>query len=332
MRALIVGLGSIGRRHLKNLKALVPSAQVGVLRLHSRQKDIGDMAALADAVFTDEQEAVDFHPDMVIIANPAPSHMAIALTFARAGAHIFCEKPLSVTLTDIDPVIDECRRKNLVFMTGYVMRFSKSLKQLKQCIEDGLIGKVLYMRAEVGKSLDSWRPGQDYRKSISASRELGGGVLFELSHELDYMRWLGGEVKMLQAWVGKVSDLQMDTEDLSEVQMTLDSGVLASVHVDMIDHASHRGCRVVGSKGTLVWNFDGKSHHVRSFTVQEGAWRNILSVVHEPDEMYLEQFRHFLQCINEQRRPCVDGEAGRRVVEIILAAKQSAEQGQRISL
>jgi len=318
MRVLVVGLGSIGRRHIKNLKAVDRSLEVALLRQRSKSRDMGDVGGLLTQVFFDEQKALAWKPQVVVIANPAPLHIATAMRFAQAGAHLFIEKPLSVSLKGIDRLQALCRRKKLVVMVGYVLRFAPPLTAVKKVLDQGRIGRLLSVQASVGRYLPAWRKG-DYRTQVTARRKLGGGVILELSHELDYVRWLAGEVKAIQGMKGKLSDFDIDVEDIAHIQMRHGKGVLSQIHLDMVDHAPNRGCRLIGTKGTVVWESVLGEHAVRLWTAGAEKWRTIYKDKQlDVNAMHKAQWKHFLSCVRKKQKPQVSLNDAKRVLELSL--------------
>ena len=237
------------------------------------------------------------------------------------------EFDISPAYKGIDALIKECKKRNLILAVGYVLRFHESLKILKKAIERGRIGRVLNVRASAGQSLLNWRPGADYRKGVSAQRELGGGIVFELSHEIDYCRWLMGEISEVSAIIDKQSDLAIDVEDVAEINLRFKNGVIGHIHLDMVDQARNRCCRIVGTKGTLAWDFMD-NHSVKLCSIGQKRWVNLRKPqAIDANDMFCRQFGHFRQCIDSKKSPLVSGEDAKRVVEIILAAKKSARKG-----
>src|SRR3989338_2539001 len=313
MKILIVGLGSIGRRHLKNIKKLQPRSEVAVLRRFSKDGLPEDLKNLVGYVFMKPADALKWKPDVVFVTNPAPFHVSAAMRFAKRGSHLFIEKPLSISLKDIGPLLNLCHKRELVVMVGYCLRFLKPLQVIKDAIEKNRIGRVLCVRASVGRHLPDWRPG-DYRKHVSARKELGGGVVFELSHELDYLRWLIGEIRDVSVTLGTVSDLDINTEDVAEINLRFKSGAIGNIHLDMVDMAVNRWCRVIGTLGTLIWDSaGGHSVFLYSHTQRKAAclWK---SNSHDYNQMYIDELKHFFSCIRRKSKPLIDGETGRRIV------------------
>jgi predicted dehydrogenase len=325
MRVLLVGLGSIGRRHLSNLKQIDPALQIMVWHQHTRSVDV---PAGADRVVDNLKAALASRPDVALIAGPAVTHIETGLALARAGVHLFIEKPLSHDLQHVETLIAECHQRNLVLMVGYNLRFCEPLQIMQQAASAGRIGRIVGLRAEVGQYLPDWRAGSDYRQGVSAQRELGGGAILELSHELDYAGWLMGEVKAVSAQADRVGDLEVDVEDLAEITLRFQSGAIGNVHVDMLQRSATRTCRLIGIDGTLIW--DAISNQVRLFEAKINAWIDLHpAITIDRNAMYIAELKHFFECVANRTRPLISGEDGRRVVQIALAAKQSAS-GQRV--
>ena len=327
MRALLVGLGSIGRRHLSNLRQIDPDVQITVWHQHTRS----DVVPGAERVVYNLEEALAERPDVALITGPAVTHIETGLALAHEGVHLFIEKPLSHDLQRVDTLIEDCHQRNLVMMVGYNLRFCEPLRIMQQAASDGRIGRIVGLRAEVGQYLPDWRKGPDYRQGVSARRELGGGAILELSHELDYACWLMGEVNTVSAQADRVSDLEVDVEDLAEMTLQFQSGAIGNVHVDMLQRAVTRMCRLIGTDGTLIW--DGISNQVRLFEAETHAWIDLHPAMSiDRNAMYVAELGHFFECVANRTRPLISGEDGRRVLQIALAAKQSASEQRVIEL
>ncbi len=330
-RYLLVSLGSIGRRHLRNLRQLRPEATIAVLRQQARIDDVA-LPEGANVLFRDIEEAIAFAPAAAIIAGPASAHIPIALRLAVGGVHLFLEKPISDSSDEVESLIDLCRTRELTLMVGYNLRFLPSLNQAKQCLESGLIGDVRMVRAEVGQYLPDWRPGIDYRQSVSARAELGGGVLLELSHELDYLYWFFGIPDFVTARGGRYGDLEIDVEDTVELVMEYACPArLVSVHLDMIQRAPTRQCRFVGTEGTLLW--DGLTDRIDLFQAGAGSWETIATQRFEDrNQMYIEELAHFLRCVAQGGQPLINGRNGLDVLSVIQAAKTSMAMSRSVGI
>ena len=331
MRALLVGLGSIGRRHLANLRELLPEADITILRHDQNNGRDSTGCELADRIVYRLDDALDESPDIALIASPSACHLETAIPLAREGVHLLVEKPVSHTLDGVSELIDVCTHQSLVLLVAYNFRFYAPLQVLHEAVRQGRIGRVLGFRAEVGHHLSEWRPGTDYRQGASARKELGGGVLLELSHELDYARWLVGDVESVYSQVVQTGDLEIDVEDLAELTLSFKDGAVGNVHLDMVQRCPARSCRVIGSDGTLTW--DGATHHSRWFSAQSGRWTDL----HPPGEVdrneaYMAEMRHFLDCVEGRATPAVTGDDGRQALAIALAAKRSSQLKKAVQL
>jgi predicted dehydrogenase len=324
VKILVVGFGSIARRHINNLKAIDATLQIGVWRQKSESSDLGEFSPLIANVFYGEEDVCAWEPDATLITNPAPMHVETGLLLAKNGTHLFIEKPLSDILEGVDELLDLCRQNDLVLLVGYVFRFCKSLQVMQRALIEGKIGRPLSIRAEVGQYLPDWRPDSDYRQTVSARRDLGGGAVLELSHELDYVRWLLGEVQSVSAHLAWTSDLEIDVEDTAEITLQFANKAVGSVHLNLVQRPATRVCRVVGTEGTLTW--DGISNRVQIFSPTSNGWEDLLQAdTTYRNDMYEKELRHFIDCILGKAEPMVSGQDGKRVLEIALAAKQSSQ-------
>jgi len=328
MNVLVVGLGSIGRRHLRNLRRLLPSADITVWR---RRPNGEAPPAEADRVVFGLDEALAARPRAAVVAGPASSHVETARPLAEAGVHLLIEKPIAHGLDGVDALIGCCRARGLVLMVGYSLRFYRPLELMRAALRSGRIGRLAAVEATVGHYLPDWRPGRDYRETVSARAELGGGAVLELSHEIDSVRWLAGEVTAVTGRLAKISDLEIDVEDTADLVLELDSGVTASLHLDMVQRVPVRNVRLTGETGVLT--LDLRAHELRHQVADSGAWSTLHAAPRmDLNEAYVDELRHFLDCVEAGGAPRVGADDGRRVLEIALAAKRASRERRRIVL
>lgn len=319
---LIVSLGSIGRRHLKNLRTLRPVAQIGVLRLHSPASEV-DLPEGADFQFFTHVDALAFAPGAAIIASPATTHLSVALPLAEAGIPMLIEKPFADRSDGLDELIRATSSHRTPLMVGYNLRFLPSLQEARRMIHAGAIGRVLGVRAEVGQYLPTWRPASPYQQTVTARRALGGGALLELSHEIDYLYWIFGLPARVNASGGHYSDLEIDVEDMVSLSLEYDQPrCLVHVHLDLLQRSTTRSCKFIGTEGTLVW--DGIADRLDQFDGIRGEWQRIdTRACPDRNVMYIEELRHFLACIETGGTPVIDACAAYDVLAIVEAAKAS---------
>jgi predicted dehydrogenase len=329
LRALVVGLGSIGRRHARNWVALGLGPVAVCRQTHTTQPE---PLGVAVQEFTDLGRALAERPDVVLITNPTSLHVETACTALQAGAHLFVEKPLSHAFQGVADLIEEAKRRQKTLMVGYNLRFHPGLIRFKQLIEQGAIGQPVSARAEAGEYLPDWHPWEDYRASYSGRVDLGGGALLTFSHELDSLCWVLGAPSRVVAMAAHASLLEIATEDVAELVLQFPNRALASVHVDYLRRPPSRSLEIVGEEGVLRWEYDANrilryAPGTRQWRVEEGDPR------FQRNDMYLAELQHFAACVRgELDRPLIDGQQGAAVLGITLAALKSSTAGRAIDL
>ncbi len=333
-RILVVGLGSIGSRYVRIIRSMFPDMVIAVLR-HQSCED-GEAESLgADDCFTSMEAALRFQPDAAVIASPSPMHLDTSMPLALAGVHLLVEKPISSGIDGVGQLIDLCMQRDLRLMTGYNLRFLTTLISFREFIQQGKIGRVLSVHAEVGQYLPGWRSGVDYRETVSAQKRLGGGVLLELSHEIDYMLWLFGRVDWVKATVLQQSNLEVDVEDTAHLQLGFASDqtgrqLVATLNMDFVRHDTTRQCVAVGEGGTLRW--DGVAGRVEVLATDETQWEQLLVDRPERDFTYRQELENFISCVETGVAPVVNGNDGEAVLSVIDAVWLSSRTGQAVYL
>jgi predicted dehydrogenase len=344
MKALIVGYGSIGRRHARNWVRL-GLGEVAVVR---RAATAAEPLELRARVFDDLDEALADRPDVVIVANPTSLHAATALAAVRAGCHALVEKPLDASLDHVADLLAEADARRRRLFVAYHLRCHPLLTRARALLLDGAIGRPLTARAEAGEYLPDWHPGEDYRLGYSARRALGGGPILTLSHELDALCWLLGRPVSVGCLAGHVSGLELDTEDVAEIGLRFASGAIGSVHVDYLRRPPRRSLEVVGEAGVLRWEYDENRLLVyapatRQWRVEQG------DPAFARNDLYLEELRHVAACVRADvepplghpsdpsgslldHPPLADGRQGAAILAVALAAHRAAAEGRAIDL
>jgi len=203
-----------------------------------------------------------------------------------------------------------------------------SLIEFKKQIDGGKVGKIYSVRAEIGQYLPSWRPESDYRYGVSAQQKLGGGVLLELSHEIDYISWIFGKIDWVKSHVSKQSDLEIDVEDSAQVILGFKEinglALTASLNIDFIRHDTTRKCFAVGEMGTLLW--DGIKRQVKFFEKDDTQWKVLFSSKENEnrDFTYAEEVKSFFSSVEASTISSISGEEGLQVVNIIEDIKESS--------
>lgn len=250
---LVVGYGSIGRRHWQNAMSLgcldVRVARCGPTRTGAFPDPPGA------PVYTDLHAALEERPAIVIVANPTSLHASTAIAAMEAGAHVLMEKPLADGREAARTICDAQVRTGRVVSMAYVFRYHPLYRAMKEIVESGKLGRVFHVRSWQASYLPDWHPWEDYRISYAARAELGGGVIRTLDHELDMVHWLCGRPNEVLASVGTLSDLPLNVEDTADMIFSFAGRRQATVHVSFARHAPSRGLSIVGERGTadLDW-------------------------------------------------------------------------------
>jgi predicted dehydrogenase len=328
LKFLIAGFGSIGRRHLRNLLAL---GEEDIVLLRSKKSTLPEDEISGIPQVMDIQSALDFHPDAVIVANPTALHLDVAIPAAQAGCHILMEKPISNSSERLDILKSALDEKGGKLLVGFQFRFHPGLQKVNKLLKADAIGRPISFRVQWGEYLPNWHPWEDYRKSYSARQDLGGGVVLTLSHPLDYLGWLFGDVAGIFAFEGKMSDLDLQVEDTAEIMMHFKKDVTGSLHLDFCQQPPSHKMEIIGTSGTLLWdNADGAA---RIFQAAKGKWESFeLPAGFERNDLFLAELRHFIQVMRGEVEPICGLEDGEKVMNLVSAAHLSAKFGRLVEI
>jgi len=274
------------------------------------------------AVFLDMASAVEtWKPAALIVATPNHLHMAGALEGASHGLHLLIEKPAHDHVEGLDELMRVVDQRNLVCMIGYNLRFHPSLARIKSMIGEGALGTLLSAAVEVGENIEDWHPWEEYRETYAPHVASGGGALLCFSHDIDYLYWLLGAPNRIHSAGGKVTNLSGDAEDLVQSLWSYDSGLTATLHIDYFQRPKVRTLKIVGTERTVLWDaygslsvFDHETGDLRVESLPEGFDRN---------DMFMDELRHFVSCLEQGTEPMIPLKEGKDVVELVEAMKQS---------
>lgn len=333
---IVVGCGSIGGRHLANLARLGVEELVVCDPDEKRRRAAAKTAGVC-AVHADLEDALRSGADCAFICSPSSLHLEQAEAAAQAGMNIFVEKPLSHTLEGTDNLVRIVRSRGLILMVGMCYRFHPGLRELKSLLDQDAIGSVLTADMWAGSYLPNWHPKSDYRKEYSAQARLGGGVILDSIHSFDTLRWLFGEVTEVACRASKLSDLEIDTEDVAAVIAVVEGGAIVQVHVDYLQQPGSSRIEVVGSKGKAIWEAGARAVRVWSADRKgedgagAAAWQE-RPYEFEVSEMYVAEVEEFLACVSERRRPVTNEVDGLATLRVAIAAKEASRLGRFVRL
>jgi len=343
MKVLFAGLGGIGQRHLRNLRMIRgDSVEVLAWRQRGLKTTLTEQLHVEAGADVEAKYSVRVMPelepaletaDVVFVCNPTRAHVPVALAAARAGCHLFVEKPVSDSLDGIDELLDLVREQRLVTLVGYQMRFHPLMIRLQALVRERAVGNFIAVRAEVGEYLPGWHRYEDYRGMYASRRELGGGVILSQIHELDYLYSLFGLPRRVFALGGHMSRLDVDVEDVASISLEffVDQHLLPG-HLlqDYLQRPSARSCVVVGDAGKIAADFNAITLNRWD---EKGELIETLSLPdYRRNEMFLDELRHFLSCIEEGKTPLIPLSEGVQSLRMALAARDSIATGRVTSL
>lgn len=294
IKIITIGFGSIGQRHYKNLVSL-------------GYKNI-DVYDPADSQFKDKKikrllnltsNALRQY-EIAFICSPNSLHLSTAIKCAQAGCHLFIEKPLSHSLEGVDDLGKICQKNKLTVMVGHNMRFHPCLQFIKKYLDKNKLGKIYNINHEFGYYLPYWRPGQDYRKNYAAKKATGGGIILDDIHEFDLLFWLNNFAKITEAKFvyDKTSDLEITTEDNCLAIFKFSNKVLGLVKCDYLQKKYTRGCKIVGEKGNLEWDFN---ENVVWLQTKDKSKKIFEAKNFDFNQTYINEIVYFIKCVEARK-------------------------------
>jgi spore coat polysaccharide biosynthesis protein SpsF (cytidylyltransferase family)/predicted dehydrogenase len=316
MKILVVGTGSIGRRHLRNLKSIGISELVVVEpiaeRAHAAATEFGALAVETIAA------ALEQSPQAAVIATPTALHIAQATELARAGCHLFIEKPLGSSIEGVERLMDEVERRRVQAMVGCNFRFDETYARIKKALDERELGGVYAAQLYYGQHLATWRPHDDYRKVYSSQRSEGGGILLDAVHEIDLATWWFGAPRRVLSITRRTGALEGDVEDVADLLVEFRSGVTAAIHLNSRDPGYRRRASVSGDDAVIEADFGERSVTVR----RRGAPPEALAFKStDANSMYVAEMRYFLDLVEGKVAPMSTLGDGLEVMKLALDAR-----------
>lgn len=338
-KILFVGLGSAGQRHLRNLKKLYGSdVEVMAYRVRKLQRVFDNQMHIQEGksldeefqikVFDDYEKALKEQPDVVFITNQNSKHMEYAFKAARAGCHLFIEKPISDSLDGIDELAGIVKKNNKIAYVGYQNRLHPCIKKAKEILESRLLGNIYMVYSELGEYLPKMHPWEDYRNMHEAKRELGGGVVICQLHELDYLYYLFGMPKEIYSIGGKRSSLEIDVEDSATALCRYvyeGKECAVNVHLDFLQTPPTRHCKIAGEFGRFEFDLIHNEYklYLTDGTAEQKKYENF-----ERNDMFLQELQIFMEAVDGKAVSVTDIEEGKKSIEFALKLKEAMNTGE----
>lgn len=323
LRILLIGLGSIGKRHFNNLSALGYKN----ITVVTSKTNLQELATYI--IFSSAKTALENNQyDAAFICTPTAIHTKdLLLLLQHKIENIYVEKPLSNSLDNFDEIFRIATSYSPNIIVGYDLRFHPALQKVKELIDQNAIGKIISANAFVGQHLSQWRPYEDHRKGMSAKKETGGGVMLDLIHEVDYLYWLFGNAESVACNYINTGELEIETEEAAEMLLKFSNGTMATIHLDYWQPQIKRYCLFTGTKGTIYWDYSESRVTVTDMQKQQQdfCYSNV-----ERNDRFIDIIKTFLQNPNDERLTSIS--EGLDSLKIILAAKQAAENNSVVKL
>jgi predicted dehydrogenase len=325
---LIVGAGSVGKRHLENFTAL--GARVSAIDPNaSRLEEAAGRAPLLARHTSLDSALAAGGFDAAVICSPPTRHVEQSMQCLQAGLACLIEKPLGVSAQSVAPLVELAQRSTAPTLLGYTYRWWQPLRDMREGVLRGDIGTPRHVRCIMSAHLADWHPWERYQDFFMAKAALGGGALLDESHFLDVMLWIFGMPGEVYAHVEKLSDLDIDTDDNVDALLRYPSGLRVSIHLDLFGRPHEKSITISGDGGTFGWSFEpnelrlgreaGASWQTRSYQLQR-------------NDMFVGVAREFLDVLARKAEPTCTLEDGLRVLEVIEAMRSSSASGRRIAL
>lgn len=337
MRILIAGLGAVGQRHARNVRAL-RGAAVELFAFRSRglrhvvtdsltRDDSRDVEmALGIRAFENLDDALGVKPDAVLICTPSSRHLEVAQRAAEGGCHLFIEKPVSDTMKGVERLRSTVAARNLVAMVGSQWRFHPCVQALRKFMNDGMLGHIERAEISYTEYLPDWHPYEDYRTSYAARAELGGGVVLTQIHDYDLACWLFGVPRRVSARGGKLSDLEIDVEDTADA--VLEGGdTVVHVRQTFASRPPTRSITVTGDRCSAALDL------LRSHMVFSPPLAPEIAITDYPrNQLFMDEIANFLDCVDRRDVPAVTLDDGIIALRVALAVKESMHSGRTVEL
>lgn len=340
----MVGLGSIGQRHMRNLRILLgEEVQFSAFRVINRNHLLTDNLEVVQGkqlehefnlrVYHDLNQALSKKPDVVFVTNPTSKHIEVAIAAANAGCDLFIEKPLSHSLENVQQLQDIVTKKNIICYVGFQNRYHPSLQTVYQLINERSIGNIIGVNAEIGEYLPDWHKYEDYRAMYAAKNDLGGGVILTQIHELDYLYWFFGLPHRVFAMGGKLSNLEIDVEDVSSTLLEFCiHGRFVPVHLytDYVQKPTSRSLKIIGDNGKII--VDLANYSIVHYSGAGEVINETYFQEFHRNDMFMNEIQSFLSSVRDRTVPYITLQDGINSLKIALAIKQSIVTQQPIHL
>mgnify|MGYP006077207461 CR=1 FL=1 len=328
MKFLILGCGSIGKRHLRNLLAVGVNVN-NIIAVDPREDRLKEVKALGVNKFSQSYEKVieENKIDAALICSPTNMHIKQGIDLAKKSINLFIEKPLDENNKNLKEFNSIVKEKNITVAIAYIFRFSPLTQKVKDILSKNTLGKVMYIRGEFSEYLPDFHPFEDYRSFYMAKKELGGGSILDQSHIMDLIGYLFGNFKEVYAVNTNLSSLEISTDDISEMIIHMESGSLASIHTDIFGRGHKKYVEVKAENGNILIDF--LDNTVSIYNAESKSTEVFNKFPKDFNLNYIDEINNFISSCNKKAKVMTSLEEGVKTMNLILAAKKSQQTGKK---
>lgn len=326
-KLLVVGVGSIGKRHIENNQKYFSKIDIADTRndrLIECQKKFNINKTFKNYINAFKNNKYD----AVFITTPPHLHLKIAELAVKNRSHILIEKPLGMSIKGWDKISKICNKHKLINYVAYCHRHISYTKKFKEFLLKKKIGKLLNGSLTWGSYFPDWHPWEKYWTYYMAKKHQGGGALMDESHGIDLIRYFFGEPKKIFSFIDKISNLKMTADDNAFLLFKMKNKMLISLNFDLISKPTKCEIQINGSKGSLVWN--RVDHVLKHYSDKKKTWSIYKYSKNDFLRMYKTQAHYFIDCIKNKKRPVVDIRDAINTQKIIDKSFESHNQGKAI--
>jgi len=321
MKLLIQGCGYIGEVHLNTIRKF---NLCDVALCEMNEKRLLEMAARYSIteIYTSFDEALKHQFDGVVVCTPNFAHKGDVEKCIMSGLNVMVEKPMSDSMESAKEIVDLCEKYGRFVFVAYCLRFAGTYQKIKEFIDSGVLGKVFSIRASVaGKKAIT-----DAKTNYRTKKSMGGGVISDFSHEIDYSLWFAGKsVKKVMCCATRAIHKDWDVYDTAEIIMNCEGDVNLSIHMDFLQPYFGRSIEVYGTKGAIRWR---DNEMLKLYLEDKGEWQDVDATINW-DNVYRDEILHYIDCIKSGRLPKINAKAGYELMKVIDACEKDAEKNEK---
>lgn len=319
---LIVGTGSIGKRHIDNFTNHFDNIDIVDIN-KERLDDVRSQYNVRNAYTDFEKAFLENKYLATAITAPPHVHLPIATAAAKNKSNLFIEKPLGINTSGWNDVIKVCDENDIISYVAFCHRHIPYTQRFKEILKSKKYGKVLHANVRWGSYLPDWHPWEDYRTFYMAKKEQGGGALLDESHGVDLARFFFGEIKMVSAIIDNLSSLEISSDDSAFLTLKSENGIIIQISFDLYSRNPRVSFEAVCEHGTIIW--DRVDHEIKIFDKAGDKWINEKYSRDDLMSMYPTQALYFYECIKKNIKPDLDIHDGLATQKVLDAAFESSE-------